>query len=301
MATRPAASVRSHGRKKLTLASTREPKVLRCPACYETQWKPASRVRGVRLSRCIQCGLLGTTHFVTREKTPDGLYDVGAEDLRIYRQQYLPQRICTYARFLPQLEPFREGGRLLEIGAGYGYFLKLASDAGWDSEGVEISPYCCEIARQQGCKIRQCALDNCDFSKAGYDAIVLWDVIEHFTQPDEVIARCWELLRSGGALMMRTPDARALTPGWQPLRASYRHFAYPANTAEHVFHFTPDDLSAVVANHGLKVSALDCTTHWDERVISANHPAVRVARRLLMRAAQRANWPYEFVLTAVKA
>jgi 2-polyprenyl-3-methyl-5-hydroxy-6-metoxy-1,4-benzoquinol methylase len=236
-----------------------------------------------------------------KAKTPDGLYDVGEEDLRVYREQYLPHRLCTYARFLPQLERFRESGRLLEIGAGYGYFLKLANDAGWDSEGVEISPYCCQVARQQGCAIRQGSLDDFEFVNGHYDVVVLWDVIEHFAEPDQIIGRCWELLRSGGGLMMRTPDARGLTPGLQPLRAAYRHLAYPANTPEHVFHFTPGDLSAMAANHGFKVSALDCAPHWDERVISANHEVVRVARWLLMRAAQRRTWPYEFVLTAVKA
>lgn len=273
---------------------------LRCPACQQSEWVTAFRVRGVPISQCAQCGLLATTHFVTRAKRPDGLYDVDDKDFRDYCLQYQPSRLSTYSRILPQLEPFRYTGRLLEIGSGYGDFLKLASAANWNAQGVEISDYCCRVARRQGCGVRQGKLEDFHFEADSFDVIALWDVIEHFTEPDEIIARCSRLLRPGGALVMRTPDARALAPRLHPVRAAYRHLAYPANTAQHVFHFTPDDLTAIVANHQLKVLDVSSEDPWSERVISANQWPVAIARWMIMRIAHWRGWPYEFVLTATK-
>jgi 2-polyprenyl-3-methyl-5-hydroxy-6-metoxy-1,4-benzoquinol methylase len=248
----------------------------------------------------VRCGLLGTTGFITRAKTTECLYDVDAANLAIYKRQYLPHRIELYARYLPQLESFRRTGRLLEVGSGYGYFLEMASQSKWDSEGVEISAFCCEVARERGCKVQQTRLQEASLAPETFDVIALWDVIEHFTHPDEIIGLCHGLLRPGGALVMRTPDGRALAATLQPARAAYRHLVYPANTPEHVFHFTPQDLIAIAERSGFKASKIDDENRWEERVISGNNHWVVTARRLIMRYAQWRAWPYEFVLTAVK-
>lgn len=276
-------------------------RLLACPVCRSSNWHPALSVRRAPLSCCAQCGLLATTSFVTGAKTLSQLYDVDAENLAVYRKQYLPHRVAFYSRFLSHLERFRQTGRLLEVGSGYGFFLEMASQARWDCEGVEISAFCCQIARQRGCKVWEGELADAGLRAGTFDVVVLWDVIEHFVAPDEIIRCCCALLRQGGALVMRTPDARALAPTLQPARAAYKHLAYPANTAEHVFHFTPRDLSAIVTRLGFKSYEVDFERPWRERVISGNHSLVRACRSLIMRYAHWRGWPYEFVLTAVKA
>lgn len=274
--------------------------VLSCPVCQSRLWPSAPSVRGVAMSRCAGCGLLGTTHFVAKSKTTHALYDVEAENLAVYRRQYLPHRLALYERFLPELQPFRQTGRLLEVGSGYGYFLEKANAAGWSSEGVEISPYCCQVARQRGCKVRQAQLEDAELAPGSYDVVILWDVIEHFTGPDAVVRHCHSLLRPGGALVMRTPDGRGLDPTLKPVRAAYRHLVYPANTPEHVFHFKPQDLATLVADCGFEVRSTDCEQRWRERVISGNNNFVRAARWFIMRYAHWRDWPYEFVLTALR-
>jgi 2-polyprenyl-3-methyl-5-hydroxy-6-metoxy-1,4-benzoquinol methylase len=257
-------------------------------------------VRGEALSECAQCHLAATTQFIEGRKNPDALYDVEPEHAEIYARDYLPQRRALYARCLPQLEPFRQTGRLLEIGSGYGYFLEMAAHAGWQSEGVEISPYCCEIARLRGCCVHQRHLHEADLAAAAYDCVVLWDVIEHFTHPDAVLRQCRTLLRPGGVVLMRTPDGRALAPSWNPFRVAYRHLAYPANTAEHVFHFTAQNLAAMAARAGFITRAIDDAASWQDRVISGNNRTVLAGRWLLMRLANWRGWPYEFVYCGVK-
>lgn len=275
--------------------------ILACPTCRCRSWVPASSVRGVPLSRCARCGLLGTTHFVTGEKTTEDLYDVDPRNLAEFREQYLPHRLALYARVLPQLEQFRHTGRLLEVGSGYGYFLEMAARVNWKCEGVEISPYCCQAARERGCRVHEGHIEDAALAHGEYDVVALWDVIEHFTHPDEIIRLCQSLLRPGGALVMRTPDARALAATLQPARAAYQHLVYPANTAEHIFHFTPRDLAAVVTRSGFEANTVDCEQPWNERVISGNNRWVLAARWLIMRYAHWRGWPYEFVMTAVKA
>jgi len=109
-----------------------------------------------------------------------------------------------------------------------------------------------------------------------------------------------KLLRSGGILILRTPDARALSLEGGLLRAAYRHLAYPANTPEHVFHFTPQGLARMVAGLGLKHIEVNPVGTWEECVISGKNVIVRAGRWMILRYALAHHWPYEFVLTAVK-
>jgi 2-polyprenyl-3-methyl-5-hydroxy-6-metoxy-1,4-benzoquinol methylase len=271
-----------------------------CPVCGVARWRPWGTVRGEALSQCEQCHLAATADFVEGRKNPDTLYDVEPAHAEIYARHYLPHRRALYARCLPQLDRFRETGRLLEVGSGYGYFLEMAAQAGWQAEGVEISRYCCEIARLRGCRVHHGHLHEAALGASTYDCVVLWDVIEHFTHPDAILRQCHALLRPGGAVLMRTPDARALARSFDPARAAYRSLAYPANTAEHVFHFTPRDLAALAANSGFMTDAIDHAGPWRERVISGNNRAVWAGRWLLMRLAEWRDWPYEFVFYGVK-
>src|SRR5580698_7489132 len=100
----------AHDRESALPAPSAPVAVLACPACASSTWTAAPGVRGVSLSRCTQCGLLGTTHFITGSRTTDELYDVDAANLAIYQAQYLPHRLALYARLLPELEPFRRTG-----------------------------------------------------------------------------------------------------------------------------------------------------------------------------------------------
>lgn len=271
-----------------------------CPSCSSGTWEPAQRVRFTSLSQCANCGLLATTSFLKKYGVLEDLYDVTPKNHEEYRKDYLPSRLNFCNGILPKFGRFRKTSRLLEVGSGYGYFLEMAAQAGWDAEGVEISNYACEAARSRGCKVHQKDLLSVPLPSESYDVIAMWDVIEHLTNVDQLVGRCAALLRPGGAFIARTPDARALRCSKGPLKAAYRHLAYPANTAEHVFHFTPETLSLLMARMGLHEIEIDTSGGWEERPITGRNPFVRIGRYLVLRHAYAKGWPYEFVITALK-
>jgi len=277
-----------------------QPRTLLCPHCTLDDWKPAQHVRGTSLSRCSTCGLLATTHFLKDHENAPALYDVGSENYVEYSKRYLPARLAFYRRILPKLEPFRQTGQLLEIGSSYGHFLDCASAAGWEAQGVEISDYACQVARSRGCRVRQADLLDVRLSPESFDVIAMWDVIEHFSRPTEILRHCIELLRPGGGLILRTPDARALCPGGGLFRAGYRHLGYPANTPEHVFHFTSQDLSALLSKLGYMRAEIHTECFWQEFVISGKNALIRAARWAILRYAFVLKLPYEFVAIAAK-
>jgi len=282
------------------VATRRSADALVCPICNTRDWEYARWIRGAWISKCVHCGLLGTTDFLKGFSTIQGLYETPPEHHTDYREQYLSARLALYERVILKFERFRKKGLLLEIGCSYGYFLERARQASWNAEGVEISHYACQVSRSKGFKVYQNDLRDLSLTAESFDVITMWDVIEHLTDVAEIVKCCAMLLRPGGALIARTPDARALlfTDGF--MGAAYRHLAYPANTAEHVFHFTPETLSALMAKAGLQEAEIDARGGWEECVVSGRNSVVRVGRQLILRHAFSKGWPYEFVITAVK-
>jgi len=228
------------------------------------------------------------------------LYDVTPQNYEEYRKYYLESRLAFYKRILPELNRFVRTARLLEVGSGYGYFLEMVSQAGWEAEGVEISNYACQVARSRGCKVHQKDLLSVPLVSESYDVITMWDVIEHLTNVGEIVERCAALLRPGGALIARTPDGRALRHTRGFLKAAYRHLAYPANTAEHVFHFTPETLSLLMARKDFPEVEIVTKGPWEECPVSGRNRMVRFGRHFILHHAYANEWPYEFVITAVK-
>jgi len=57
--------------------------------------------------------------------------------------------LATFREDVRRIAEFVPRGRILEVGCGYGYFLKGALDAGYDAYGIDLSPTAVEKAARQ--------------------------------------------------------------------------------------------------------------------------------------------------------
>lgn len=100
-------------------------------------------------------------------------------------------------------------GRILDVGAGLGFFVKFASAVeGWQAYGVEISPAGYRFATEK-LKLENfyCGkLEDQPFEPESFDIITLWDVIEHLKNPRPALSMCRQLLKDGGVLFIHTPN-----------------------------------------------------------------------------------------------
>lgn len=113
-------------------------------------------------------------------------------------------------RHLPHPWP---GARLLDIGCGNGDFLDLARRSGWRVTGVELDPAATKLARDRGLEVFQGTIDALPRGAGTFDVITLSHVIEHVHDPVGLLARCRELLRSGGWLWIDTPNLESFGYG----------------------------------------------------------------------------------------
>ena len=97
-----------------------------------------------------------------------------------------------------------QGGNILDIGCGLGFALSGLGPQ-WIKYGVEYSKYAGEVASEWG-EIYIGTLENARYPDAKFDAILLYDVIEHVPKPEELILEISRVLKPRGKLVIGTPD-----------------------------------------------------------------------------------------------
>lgn len=125
-------------------------------------------------------------------------------------------KLCCdyYHEDVEELLPVDLNARILEVGTGYGYFLRFLSDIGYVRVvGVDISAELLKQAKLYiGDRIERLELaDAKDFLPRfsnTFDCIVMLDMIEHvpYDQALDILNSARNALRPGGRLILRTPN-----------------------------------------------------------------------------------------------
>jgi len=219
-----------------------------CPVCDDTHSRPAYFKFGLPLVKCQGCGLVYANPRLTAEEiwqrySPDYFWNEYMPALGVTDGQfdlnYFDSRHSAMLRFIARHRP--APGRLIEIGAGAGFFLKAAERAGWSVAGIEISTEGVEFATTRlGLEIRRESAEALSFPDASFDVVVMFDVIEHLLDLVAALARVKAVLRPGGLLVVTTPNLHALS------RLALGSEWAVLSPAEHLYNFTEASLGLLL-------------------------------------------------------
>lgn len=174
------------------------------------------------------------------------------------------------------------GGRLLDVGAAYGFAVSEATRIGWDAVGVEVSAAASRHARDfTDARIAVGNSGTLPFASASFDVVTMWDVLEHIADLHPTLDELHRLLRRDGKLIFTTTDvgsllARISGPRW--------HFY---NFPEHIYFFTRHSLEILLANHGFEVVWMGT----DRAYFSLGYVVERVRKVVFGHAGASAGWP----------
>jgi SAM-dependent methyltransferase len=132
----------------------------------------------------------------------------------------LDRRYGRYRRCVAVHQAAGGVGRLLDVGCATGIFLDGMRQFGWQVQGVEPTWSAVEYARRRfDLDVFHGRLEEARFPAQRFDAITLWDVLEHVHEPRPLLAEIVRLLRPGGLLVISLPnpdslEARLLGPYW---------------------------------------------------------------------------------------
>jgi predicted TPR repeat methyltransferase len=205
-----------------------------------------------QIVRCQNCKLLAVENvpadlspyysegYFTGDVTLDGYmdYDLDKEVTKI-----------TYQNYLTDLEKYlnkKNGISMFEVGCATGFFMDLAHQRGWDTEGIDISQYAVKKAQEKGLLATAAVLESYQTEKK-FDVVAAQDVIEHVKDPIDMINRSRNLLNENGLFLITTPDEGSL---WARVWGKNWHAFVPP---QHLFYFSTKNLSSLLEQNGFEV------------------------------------------------
>jgi SAM-dependent methyltransferase len=136
-------------------------------------------------------------------------------------------------------------GRLLDIGCGTGEFLvALLKSGSWQAIGIDINPYAVQTASRRGLDVRLGDLSDLEFPAKSFDAVTIWEAIEHLPNPMQTIEDIGRLLRPGGYLFLSTPNGDSLQARF------WRKYWVGWDVPRHLQVFTPQVLCHLLEGNG---------------------------------------------------
>jgi 2-polyprenyl-3-methyl-5-hydroxy-6-metoxy-1,4-benzoquinol methylase len=159
---------------------------------------------------------------------------------------------------------FDRSVRVLDLGCGFGYFLRLCDEQSWDTYGVDVSSFAIDMARTNT-KARLYLhniekLDEPIFAENAFDLITMFDVIEHLTLPNGVLKECERILKHGGKLMITTPNLNAIERVfWKALAREKKWHGLSDET--HINLYSTFSLRNSVESTGLRILELKTPFH----------------------------------------
>jgi len=211
-----------------------------------------------RIVQCAQCGLIyvnprldasSLKKIYTKEYFVADLSRTGV-DYKAYADYIADEGTILRSMDLRmrRVEQYSAGrGRVLDVGCATGFSLIAAHRRHWEAEGIEISDFCADYAASRGLKVHHGTLIDYPRPHHAFEAITMWDYLEHAADPVRELRICRELLKPGGVVLVSFPNVDSWS--FRLLRNKWIGF----KNIEHFYFYSRKTLAKAAARAGLKL------------------------------------------------
>lgn len=199
---------------------------------------------------CRDCGLVwtdprpsavATREFYSKEYRRQYKATLQPKMKHVYRD--INRAMTRFNRIRQLLTP---GMKILDIGAGGGFFPYVVKQNGFAVTGLEPNSGYAQYARDEfQLDIQTGFIQDIEFEENSYDVITLNHVLEHLEDPYTALIRLCNWLRPGGYLNVEVPNIEAT---YHAPRKKF-HLA-------HLYSFNPDNLKLLGGKAGFSLSDL---------------------------------------------
>lgn len=214
-----------------------------CNLCGSQKKSTLYHLGNFTLVKCKDCGLVYRNGRLPDEKEVERY----TQDIAVGRSEeskFPEMRMKLFKSELVRIKREQPGGRLLDVGCGYGMFLNIASKEGYEVSGVEVSPFCCfEIKEKFGLNVLCGTLRDAKFPDRYFDVVTMWDVLDYVPDPLGELIEVHRVLKRNGILFVRVRNANFHVPAYPFFR---RH------TIFYLYSFSPSTITEMLKKSGFK-------------------------------------------------
>ncbi len=229
--------------------------ITKCPnGCSGELHQSGLVVAEGNLRRCSLCGQLVSS--CTRERHLSSNQEWNTEEGTWPSEKDMQRMVKRRARdisIITALLSKKENIHLLDVGCSNGAFVWYANKVGINAEGVDPSEKAVENGRRRGLKIHSGYLHGIDFENNIFDAVTLYEVIEHVADPRALLEECHRILKPGGVLVIGTGNTDSWT---QWIRKSEWDYFNMEEHGGHISFFSPKSMAVLASVTGFVVKRI---------------------------------------------
>ena len=151
------------------------------------------------------------------------------------------------------IKKHKSSGKVLDVGCGYGHFLKAMFDKLYFVYGLEMIQSKFEYARKLVPRVK---FENFFNHQGSYDIITMWDVLEHIPERVAAVDKAYSLLNPDGIFVIQVPQADSFG-------ARFAGYKWKYICPAHVNYFTKQSITVLLTLHGFKV--LKIKSSWEPK------------------------------------
>lgn len=144
---------------------------------------------------------------------------------------------------------------ILDIGCGFGESLGYHKARGCNVHGVEADENIKRVADKFGFNVKVGLFNSNDYKKDSFDYITMDQVVEHLTNPLEILEGMKSVLKEGGHIVLSTPNANGFNAKIFKKRWINWHTPY------HLQFFSKESIFIMAQKVGLEVQSIKTITN----------------------------------------
>ena len=168
-----------------------------------------------RAMRCHACSLVylnprpDVSEFETIYPPNYHAFDFSEKDFGVIykvRSRLEAKRLLSFCENLPA------DARILDVGCGDGFHLKLLRQYGmksWTLEGVDLDERAVRMAERTNLKIHLGSIEDLNLPENSFDLAFMIQTVEHLEKPVEILSAVRNVLKRGGRLIIVTDNTDA--------------------------------------------------------------------------------------------
>ena len=186
----------------------------------------------LRLVKCNDCGLVFASPRPTYKSLYKGYVQGEAKAANLFERKRNRSNVMKVHGKVVD-ESIQALGRpaksLFDMGCGAGTILLAARERGLEASGNEVNKYAVDRLCEEGFDVHFCFSEGLPPMPGRFDIVTNLDYLEHTYTPQDDLDRCWDMLKDGGVLYLKTlylgcPDHQDLGEAWQLFGQG--HFSY---------------------------------------------------------------------------
>ncbi len=220
---------------------------IKCIFCNSESDKILINENGYTGRKCPTCNLI----YISPRPASDVIVDLYGNDNADLDAKYRIKASFSktlHARHnLRIINKYAGCGKILEIGAGAGYFLNEARKQGFDAYGIELNSIQADYIKDKlNIPCEQSPLNEKTFNNEKFDIIYHCDVISHFYNPIAEFEKIYLRLKENGFLIFETGNLGDVNTGYFKY---FPKFFYP----EHLFFFSEGNIETLLEQTGFEL------------------------------------------------